>query len=211
MGKCSQAPPPRCYVLITFYSHSHAIWLVFDIQLDHSHMSLKATEWWVHPRGTARAHHQKIKEEITETALMEDNKNAFNQLATLNKMGITISIDDFGTGYSSLSCLHQLPVDYLKIDRSFIADIFNEHSSAPIVNTIINLAHNLKLKVVGEGVETEAQLIFLQEHGCDYVQGYLFSKPLPPEEIIALHSKQKTANENKHGHNKCARNDNPSK
>ena len=131
---------------------------------------------------------KQLEFEITETALMEDKDNAFQQLNLLSNMGITTSIDDFGTGYSSLNYLHQLPVNYLKIDRSFVADIFAENSSAPIVNAIINLAHNLNLKVIGEGIETKEQLTFLEKQKCDYVQGYLLNKPLPPEAIIALHA-----------------------
>ena len=133
---------------------------------------------------------KQLEFEITETALMENKKNTLHQLNILNKMGIAISIDGFCAGHSSLTCLHQLPVNYLKINGSFISHLFDKHSSAPIVKAIISLAHNLKLKVVGEGVETEDQFTFLQENVCDYVQGHFFSKPLSPDLIITLHSKK---------------------
>lgn len=98
-------------------------------------------------------------------------------------MGIAISIDDFGTGYSSLSYLSALPVDYLKIDSSFIADVTQNHNVASIVETTIRLAHSLNMQVIAEGVETPEQLQFLVAHECDQIQGYLCSRPLPAPEL----------------------------
>ncbi len=124
--------------------------------------------------------------EITESIAMKDVEFTSKMLFELQKMGITIAIDDFGTGYSSLSYLKRLPIDILKIDRSFIRDIISDPDDASIVKTIIILAHNLKMKVTAEGVETQEQLNYLRQQGCDEIQGYLFSKPLPGEEIEAL-------------------------
>ncbi len=119
--------------------------------------------------------------EITESGIMENEKETILKLNQLNDMGITISIDDFGTGYSSLSKLKDYPIDTLKIDKSFIDNLPHNTKSATIATTIIDLAHNLGFKVVAEGVETKEQLDFLIEHNCDLFQGYFFYKPLPPD------------------------------
>ena len=101
-------------------------------------------------------------------------------------MGITLSIDDFGTGYSSLAYLKRFPIDCVKIDRSFIKDIPTEADDMAITKGVIALGHSLRLKVVAEGVETVEQQDFLRSNDCDEMQGYLFSKPLPAEEVTAL-------------------------
>jgi diguanylate cyclase (GGDEF)-like protein/PAS domain S-box-containing protein len=119
--------------------------------------------------------------EITESLIMEDVKHNIASLEAIRAMGISIAIDDFGTGFSSLSYLARLPVDTLKIDRSFVIDMTAGPEGLALVSTIINLAHSLKLKVVAEGVETEEQSRLLRLLDCDEVQGYLFSKPLPGE------------------------------
>ena len=122
--------------------------------------------------------------EITETAAMNNPELAVKQLEALRKLGIRISIDDFGTGYSSLAYLKRLPIHTLKLDRSFVRDIEIDSNDAAICAATIALAHNLNLTVVAEGVETETQRDYLMEHGCDYLQGYFFSKPLPANEIL---------------------------
>ena len=110
-------------------------------------------------------------------------------LYELRKLGISVAVDDFGVGYSSLSYLQSLPIDTLKIDRSFVADIQHNESSAAITASIITLAHALKLDVVAEGVETEGQFEFLQDAECDVIQGYLLGHPVPAEQFVLLHSK----------------------
>lgn len=121
--------------------------------------------------------------EITESLFMEDLSDSIAKLAVLRAAGITIAIDDFGTGFSSLSCIAQLPIDTLKIDRSFITDINKSANHMTLVSTIIALAHGLNLKVVAEGVETEEQSHLLKLLRCDQIQGYLFSRPLPVADV----------------------------
>jgi EAL domain-containing protein (putative c-di-GMP-specific phosphodiesterase class I) len=119
--------------------------------------------------------------EITESVIMEDVKHSIASLQAIRAMGVTIAIDDFGTGFSSLSYLARLPVDTLKIDRSFVTDMMDGPQGLALVSTIISLAHALKLKVVAEGVETEEQARLLRLLSCDEMQGFLFSKPVPAE------------------------------
>lgn len=124
--------------------------------------------------------------EITESAVMMDPEQSHAILARLNGMGIQLSIDDFGTGYSSLSYLKRMPVQKLKIDRSFVRDMVQDSDDAIIVRSTIDLAHNLGLKTIAEGVETLETLAVLQAMRCDMVQGYLVSRPLPPQEFLAF-------------------------
>jgi len=114
---------------------------------------------------------------------MKDPEVSINMLKQIRQIGININIDDFGTGYSSLSYLKKLPVSKLKIDRSFIKDIPNNKDDEVITKIIINLAKSLNLKVVAEGVETKIQKDFVFENGCDYIQGYYYSPPLPADEF----------------------------
>ncbi len=124
--------------------------------------------------------------ELTESLFMNDIGVAVSQLHAMKALGVQLSIDDFGTGYSSFSYLRRFPIDVLKIDRMFVNDIASDADDAAIVVSIIALAHNLKLRVIAEGVETEAQLDYLRLHGCDEMQGYYFSRPLPPEQLEQL-------------------------
>jgi len=117
--------------------------------------------------------------EMTESAVMEDADRVIRVLRELKEAGTTISIDDFGTGYSSLSYLKQFAIDKLKVDQSFVRDITQDPNDAAIVVAIITMAHSLGLNVIAEGVETEGQLEFLRSHGCDEMQGYFFSRPVP--------------------------------
>ncbi|MDC7771487.1 EAL domain-containing protein [Priestia megaterium] len=123
--------------------------------------------------------------EITESTLLMNAEETIKALHLLKKYGISISIDDFGTGYSSLSYLKKLPIDCLKIDRSFIQDIQEDYSNSEIAQAIISLSQSLKLQVIAEGVEEEYQKAFLMKNGCDHMQGYLFSKPLAAEDFEA--------------------------
>ncbi len=127
-----------------------------------------------------------VKLELTETTLMSNADEVLETLRQLSAMGLEISIDDFGMGYSSLSYLKRFPIDTLKIDRSFIADIATDPDDAAIVTAIIAMAHSLEMKVIAEGVEDAAQLDFLRQRSCDQYQGYHFSKPLPAGDIAAL-------------------------
>lgn len=130
--------------------------------------------------------------EITETVYMENLKRIYNNLKQLNKLGVKLSIDDFGTGYSSLGQLKRLEISKLKIDKSFIQDINTDVNNTIIISAIIAMAKSLNLNIVAEGVEKPEHLVFLKEKGCDMLQGYLFSKPVPSYEIEKLLSNSQT-------------------
>jgi len=117
---------------------------------------------------------------------MENAKENSEKLRKLKSRGISIAVDDFGTGYSSLNYLKLLPIDFLKIDISFVRKIGKDKDYEAIIKTIISIAKIFKLKTIAEGVETNEQLEFLKRNGCDYAQGYLFSKPLPFKEFTEL-------------------------
>ena len=121
--------------------------------------------------------------ELTESSLMSNSEAAVQALRQIKALGLCLSVDDFGTGYSSLAYLKRFPLDALKIDREFIRDVGTDADDGTIALAIINLAASLRLKVIAEGVETVAQLDFLRRHGCDEMQGYYFSRPLPVDEI----------------------------
>jgi diguanylate cyclase (GGDEF)-like protein/PAS domain S-box-containing protein len=133
---------------------------------------------------------KQLELEITETTLMADPKRTIGMLNELAALGLHLSIDDFGTGYSSLSALQQFPIGTLKIDQSFVRDATTDRNDATIVRTIIEMGHSLGMKVVAEGVETEAQLEFLRSAGCDYAQGQLFGEPCAAEVFGALIERQ---------------------
>ena len=126
-----------------------------------------------------------LEVELTEEIFIQNIDHNLNQLSRLHELGVSLAIDDFGVGYSSLGYLRDFPVDLLKIDRSFITHVTEQHDDAVITRAVINLAHNLGLRVVAEGVETKAQMDFLKHHNCNMIQGYLISRPVPPDELEA--------------------------
>ncbi|GJI98283.1 hypothetical protein RugamoR57_50010 [Duganella caerulea] len=128
--------------------------------------------------------------EVTEGVIMRDLTQAVAKMGELRAMGVSLSIDDFGTGYSSLSALKSFPVSTLKIDKSFVRDLGISEGDQAVASSIIDLAHRLRLRVIAEGVETEQQCAFLRQNGCDEMQGYLFSRPLPPEQLRLLLEEQ---------------------
>ncbi len=127
--------------------------------------------------------------EITETVAMHNAEESIGVMRQLKSLGIGISLDDFGTGYSSLSYLKRFPIDVLKIDKSFVRDIPEDANDLAIVTAIIAMSHALGLKVIAEGVETQPQGDFLRDCGCEYAQGFYFSRPVPAPELEALLAK----------------------
>ncbi|MDH3520813.1 MAG: bifunctional diguanylate cyclase/phosphodiesterase, partial [Myxococcales bacterium] len=127
-----------------------------------------------------------LEVEITESTLMRDETRVVSVLQELRGLGIRVSIDDFGTGYSSLRYLREFPVDQVKIDRSFLRGVGTETAADDLVAAILSMCKALHLNTVAEGVETEAQLTFLRDHGCDEYQGYFFSPPLAPDDLEPL-------------------------
>jgi predicted signal transduction protein with EAL and GGDEF domain len=138
---------------------------------------------------------QMLELELTETALMHNLEGAAPLFAALKRLGVRISIDDFGTGYSSLSYLKRLPIDTLKIDRSFVRDLESSADNAAIVGAIIAMSKSLKLRVVAEGVETRGQMTRLFEQGCQMMQGFLFAPALPPNEFAQLMAQSQGSND----------------
>ncbi|HWM67187.1 MAG TPA: EAL domain-containing protein [Steroidobacteraceae bacterium] len=136
--------------------------------------------------NAARLEPRYLELELTESAVMHDAEQSIEILQQLSALGVRISVDDFGTGYSSLSYLRRLPLDKLKIDRAFIRDVVTSRDDAAIVRAIVSLAHNLRLKVIAEGVETPDQLAFLRELGCDQYQGYHYSVPVPDNVFVEM-------------------------
>jgi EAL domain-containing protein (putative c-di-GMP-specific phosphodiesterase class I) len=124
--------------------------------------------------------------EITESMIMEDVEVSIEKLKAVRALGAEIAIDDFGTGYSSLQYLARLPISALKIDRAFVRNMTTNANNLTLVATIISLAHNLDLRVIAEGVETQEQANYLRLHKCDQVQGFLFSRPVPAAQVPLL-------------------------
>ena len=139
---------------------------------------------------------ERLELEITESLLMEDRIDTVYILDELHAMGVKLAIDDFGTGYSSLSYLKRLPVDALKIDQSFMRDVPHDEDATTITNSIIALAHALKMKVIAEGIETAQQLVLLLSQQCDNGQGFYFYPPLSPDDFVKAFHEQ---NANSHG------------
>ena len=131
----------------------------------------------------ARFAGQHLEFEITETVAMQDAEESIGIMRQLKQLGILLALDDFGTGYSSLSYLKRLPIDKLKIDKSFVRDIPSDENDLAIVSAIIAMAHSLGMTVHAEGVETQAQADFLRDCGCEYAQGFLYARALPAEDF----------------------------
>lgn len=160
------------------------------IAVNVSALQLRSRTFYDEVRQLTETHEQAavgLELEITESLIMEDIKHNIQCLQEIRALGLTIALDDFGTGFSSLSYLAKLPLDSLKIDRSFVVDMTVTPEGLALVSTIINLAHSLKLKVVAEGVETEEQARLLRLLNCDEMQGYLFSKPIPVDQFERLY------------------------
>lgn len=128
--------------------------------------------------------------EVTESAAMENPARTFDMLGALRQRGLHVYIDDFGTGHSNLGQLKRMPIDALKIDKSFVDDVLTDSDDAEIANAIIRLAHALNLRVVAEGVESVEQVAFLKDQGCDEIQGYVVAKPLPPDKVATFFGRQ---------------------
>jgi EAL domain-containing protein (putative c-di-GMP-specific phosphodiesterase class I) len=131
--------------------------------------------------------------ELTESSLVDIHDNSFDILKQIREMGLRVSMDDFGTGYSSLSYLKNIPLSGLKIDRSFINDINKNETADKLIASIISIAHGLGLDVVAEGVEEKYQVDHLTALGCEYLQGYYFSRPVPQSEVEDMLQKQPMA------------------
>jgi EAL domain-containing protein (putative c-di-GMP-specific phosphodiesterase class I) len=141
---------------------------------------------------------EQVELEITESTIMQDDALTEQTLGDLKDLGVGLALDDFGTGYSSLSYLRRFTIDHVKIDRSFICDLIENVDDAALTGAIIAMAHGLRLKVVAEGVETLGQALFLQQRGCDELQGYLFGRPCPSIEFVdLLRSRPRTLEERK--------------
>jgi EAL domain-containing protein (putative c-di-GMP-specific phosphodiesterase class I) len=161
--------------------------MVIAVNLSTSHLeNRKLTKVVAQALQNAGLEPQYLELEITESKIMKNPVTSILVLNELKAMGVRIAIDDFGTGHSSLNYLRQIPLDYVKIDRSFVVNITKAPHDIAIIKSIITLAHSLNLKVIAEGVETEQQLEFLRNHECDEVQGYLFSKPVPADIFTQL-------------------------
>ena len=132
---------------------------------------------------SARIPHEAIEVEVTESAFVMDEDAVINKLETLKAMGFRLAMDDFGTGYSSLNLLRKLPIDVLKIDRGFLSENTDPSRSRSVLKGVLDMAGDLGLVTVCEGVETEEQASMLRELGCPVAQGYVFSKPLPEGEF----------------------------
>lgn len=141
--------------------------------------------------------HSALKLEVTETAYTDNSDQMIQVVANLHKKGYTVEMDDFGTGYSSLSMLSAMPIDVLKMDRTFVQNIEHDERDIQLVALILGIAKNMNIPVIAEGVETESQMKLLKELGCDIVQGFYFSKPLHPSEFEALIQSQNISSEEK--------------
>ena len=169
---------------------------------NHAAGLLGSWHWWLSANFVAQvmdtlhrtgANPERLKLEVTESILVSNVEEVISTMAALKAIGVTFSLDDFGTGYSSLGYLSRLPIDQLKIDRTFVANMASSANAVSICVAVISLARSLNLNVVAEGVETEAQFQMLTcVHGCEYVQGYLIGHPLIATEFEALLNQRTT-------------------
>ena len=128
----------------------------------------------------------RLELEVTEAVLIRDDEVALDVLHQLRKLGIRVALDDFGTGYSSLAYLKRFPFNSVKIDRAFVTDVISNPDDTAIACAIIGMAHSLRMQVISEGVETEEQMNFLRDQGCDLIQGYYFSRPVCAEDFANM-------------------------
>jgi diguanylate cyclase (GGDEF)-like protein len=149
----------------------------------HKEDCVKALQGVIHDAGCKP---EWLELEVTEAQVMEDAESVNRTLGIIREMGVSLAIDDFGTGYSSLSYLKKLPINKLKIDKSFVQDIPGDQEDVAIIKTIIDLSNHMDLKLIAEGVETEEQRAFLLEHGCEIIQGYFYHRPMPAEDLEKL-------------------------
>jgi EAL domain-containing protein (putative c-di-GMP-specific phosphodiesterase class I) len=140
-------------------------------------------ETLAHSLASHRVAPERLELEITETVLMDSAEDYLTTISAIRKLGVKLSLDDFGIGYSSLSYLNRFPLDRLKIDRAFVQDMLEAQADLAIIRAIIDLGHELGLRVVAEGVESEHQARILRDIGCDELQGFLFSKALSPADL----------------------------
>ena len=131
-----------------------------------------------------------LKLEVTESAYTDNAKGLLELIRRLRASRFEVEMDDFGSGYSSLNMLSEMPLDVLKMDMKFVRNIEHSETDRKLVKLILDIAKDLQVKVIAEGVETEKQMKFIKDNGCDYIQGYYFSKPLPPEEFEKLIEKE---------------------
>lgn len=168
-----------CRQLKSWANHPHTRELYLAVNV--SHYQFRQADFVDQVRRAlekSQAPPTRLKIELTESLLIDDVEDSIRKMDALKALGVVFSLDDFGTGYSSLSYLTRLPLEQLKIDMSFIRNLPHNHNDAVVVQTIITMAHSLGLRVIAEGVETESQRQFLEQHGCTTYQGYLFSKPV---------------------------------
>ncbi len=167
--------------------------ITLKVAVNASTLQFKNATWFKTVRNAIESKKiapQDIEIEITEGLLLEGSSEVNNQLTDIKELGISLSVDDFGTGYSALSYLKRCPINTVKIDRSFVTGIPDDKEDMVLIHAIIAMAHGLGLSVIAEGIETQEQWEFLKDEGCDFAQGYLFSKPLPPKELEIWLSEQ---------------------
>ncbi|MCF4010325.1 EAL domain-containing protein [Rheinheimera sp. UJ63] len=171
--------------MVSWRADKHEVYLSINLSTQHLEQP-KLAETVIELLNKYQLPVQCLRFEITESALMRDQQSAILTMQSLSDAGIKLALDDFGTGYSSLKYLKELPLDAIKIDRSFVQDIGVDHNDEAIIDAMLSMSYSLGLYCVAEGVETEQQLSFFRQRNCSLIQGFLFSKPLPNAEFIAL-------------------------